>query len=56
MSPMGAPSMTIYLNRHTGFDRNCRVRFNMRVTDGPESGIRDEVSDHNGKSFGWLPR
>ena len=23
--------MTIFLNRHTGFDRNCRVRFNMRV-------------------------
>ena len=24
--------------------------------DGPESGVRDEVSDQDGKSFGWLPR
>ena len=31
MKPNGSISMTIFLNRHTGFDRNCRVRFNMRV-------------------------
>ena len=31
MKQNGTISMTIFLNRHTGFDRNCRVRFNMRV-------------------------
>ena len=45
-------SMTIFLNRHTGFNRSCRVRFNMRVAEGIESGIRDEVSDQDGKSLG----
>ena len=24
--------------------------------EGLESGIRDEISDRDGKSFGWLPR
>ena len=48
----GAMSMTIFLNRHTGFNRSCRVRFNMRVAEGIESGIRDEVSDQDGKSLG----
>jgi len=27
----GLQSMTVYLNRHTGLDRTCRVRFNIRV-------------------------
>ena len=44
--------MTIFLNRHTGFNRSCRVRFNIRVAEGIESGIRDEVSDQDGKSLG----
>ena len=51
--------MTIYLNRQTGLDRTCRVKFNMRVGEGEnmtESGARDELSDLDGKSFGWLPR
>jgi hypothetical protein len=48
----GSMSMTIFLNRHTGFNRSCRVRFNMRVAEGIESGIRDEVSDQDGKSLG----
>ena len=48
----GSMSMTIFLNRHTGFNRNCRVRFNIRVAEGIESGIRDEVSDQDGKSLG----
>jgi len=51
----GSMSMTIFLNRHTGFNRSCRVRFNIRVAEGIESGIRDEVSDQDGKSLGWLP-
>jgi len=70
--------MTVYLNRHTGLDRTCRVRFNIRVGGssnsgsgsqceteedevrashgGTESGIRDEFSDVDGRSLGWLPR
>ena len=75
----GSSGMTIFLNRHTGLDRSCRVKFNLRVgsdgprnvnsggtTEGPnaapaaagmlESGVRDEMSDSDGKSYGWLPR
>ena len=51
--------MTCYLNRHSGLDRTCRVRFNLKLGDGEEtveSGARDEVSDSDGKSYGWLPR
>ena len=36
-----------------------RVRFNLRVGEGEhltESGVRDEFSDMDGKSFGWRPR
>ena len=51
----GSMSMTIFLNRHTGFNRSCRVRFNIRVAEGIESGIRDEVSDQDGKSLGKGP-
>ncbi|CAB4065232.1 unnamed protein product [Lepeophtheirus salmonis] len=57
-SPTGNASMTIYLNRQTGLDRNCRVKFNLKIGDGEsqvESGDRDEISDHDGKSYGWLP-
>ena len=62
LTPGGATSMTVYLNRHTGLDRQCRIRFNLRVgaesseNGQVESGILDEISDQNGKSFGWLPR
>ena len=77
----GASSgMTIFLNRHTGLDRMCRVKFNLRVGSESgagaagaasttpeglpdlsdsgllESGVRDEISDMDGKSYGWLPR
>ena len=51
--------MTLYLSRHTGLDRSCRVKFNLRIGDGEEiveSGMRDEVSDSDGRSYGWLPR
>ena len=66
--------MTIFLNRHTGLDCSCRVRFNLKVgsdggsTSDPdgatnaesssilESGVRDEMSDSDGRSYGWLPR
>ena len=97
--------MTLYLNRHTGLNITCRVRFNLRIgggggdvadedddggggggrTNGPrggatagngnaaaaaaaaaaysfssspsvESGMLDELSDSDGRSYGWLPR
>ena len=53
-------TMTLYLSRHTGLDRSCRVKFNLKIGDGEagavESGMRDEVSDSDGRSYGWLPR
>ena len=55
--------MTLFLTRHSGLDRTCRVRFNLRVGgdgdgggDVVESGLKDEWSDADGKSYGWLPR
>ena len=51
--------MTLYLSRHTGLDRSCRVKFNLKIGEGEEaveSGMRDEVSDSDGRSYGWLPR
>ena len=59
-SAAASPNMTVYLNRHTGLDRTCRVKFNMKIGDGDEyrteSGLKDEMSDQDGKSFGWMPR
>ena len=54
-----ANGMVIYLNRQTGLDRTCRVRFNVRIGEGDnatESGVRDELSDADGRCFGWQPR
>ena len=54
--------MPPYLNQEIIIFGACcysRVRFNMRVGEGEhqtESGVRDELSDMDGKSFGWLPR
>ncbi len=59
LTPTGSSSMAVYLNRHTGLDRSCRVKFNMRVGEGEsvtEAGVRDEISDCDGRSFGWNPR
>ena len=32
-TPGGTTSMstTVYLNRHTGLDRTCRIKFNMKI-------------------------
>ena len=37
--PGGGPnSMTLYLNRHTGLNISCRVRFNLRIGGGDGGG------------------
>lgn len=49
----------MYLNRCTGFDHQCRVRYMLVLGDGEkrlDSGILDDVSDSDGKSYGWHPR
>lgn len=49
----------MYLNRCTGFDHQCRVRYSVVLGDGDrriDSGIVDDVSDSDGKSYGWHPR
>lgn len=51
--------MSVYLNRCTGFDHQCRVRYMLILGDGEkrlDSGILDDVSDSDGKSYGWHPR
>jgi len=51
--------MSVYLNRCTGFDHQCRVRYMLVLGDGEkrlDSGVLDDVSDSDGKSYGWHPR
>jgi len=51
--------ISVYLNRCTGFDHQCRVRYMLVLGDGEkrlDSGILDDVSDSDGKSYGWHPR
>ncbi|XP_046663090.1 uncharacterized protein LOC124355986 [Homalodisca vitripennis] len=48
--------VSVYLNRCTGFDHQCRVRYSLVLGDGPrrvDSGPVDDVSDSDGKSYGW---
>lgn len=49
----------VYLNRLTGFDHHCRVRYVITLGEGDRtinSGLLDDISDSNGKSYGWGPR
>ncbi|KAF6216297.1 hypothetical protein GE061_000637 [Apolygus lucorum] len=51
--------LSLYLNRCTGFDHQCRVRYSVVLGDGDQrldSGLVDDVSDSDGKSYGWHPR
>lgn len=51
--------LSVYLNRCTGFDHQCRMRYSIFLGDGDHkiaSGIVDDVSDSEGKSYGWHPR
>ncbi|CAL4086517.1 unnamed protein product, partial [Meganyctiphanes norvegica] len=52
----GRPS--IQLRRLTGFDHQCRARYLMVVGEGErraDSGILDQLSDHEGRTPGWTP-
>lgn len=49
----------MYLNRLTGFDHQCRVRYTIVLGDNDrrlDSGIVDDVSDTDGRGYGWHPR
>ena len=51
--------LAVYLNRCTGFDHQCRVRYSILLGEAEhrlDSGIVDDVSDSEGKSYGWHPR
>lgn len=51
--------LIVYLNRLTGFDHQCRVRYIMVLGEGErriDSGLLDDISDTDGKSYGWAPR
>jgi hypothetical protein len=55
----GDGRVSVYLNRLTGFDHQCRVRYNIVLGENDmrlESGIMDDVSDTDGKGYGWHPR
>jgi hypothetical protein len=55
----GDGRVSVYLNRLTGFDHQCRVRYIIVLGDNDrrlDSGIVDDVSDTDGKGYGWHPR
>lgn len=39
----GLQSMTVYLNRHTGLDRTCRIRFNIRIGGSGNTSSGNQV-------------
>jgi hypothetical protein len=55
----GDGRVSVYLNRLTGFDHQCRVRYNIVLGENDsrlESGIVDDISNTDGKGYGWHPR
>lgn len=51
--------LLVFLNRLTGFDHQCRVRYMMVLGEAErriDSGLLDDISDTDGKSYGWAPR
>ncbi|XP_046420103.1 uncharacterized protein LOC124301048 [Neodiprion virginianus] len=51
--------LSVYLARLTGFDHRCRVRYNVTLGEGDrriESGHIEDLSDADGRGFGWHPR
>ncbi len=44
--------MTLYLNRHTGLNISCRVRFNLRIGGGDGGGGVGENDNGEGVSNG----
>lgn len=55
----GEHKVSVLLNRLTGFDHQCRVRYNVNLGEGDkllDSGVIENVSDSDGKAHGWHPR
>ncbi|XP_016845352.1 uncharacterized protein LOC100680230 isoform X3 [Nasonia vitripennis] len=51
--------LSVYLVRLTGFDHRCRVRYIVSLGEGEhpvESGPIEDLSDAEGRGFGWQPR
>ena len=51
--------LSVYLVRLTGFDHRCRVRYSVALGDGErriDSGPIEDLSDAEGRGFGWHPR
>lgn len=51
--------VSVYLVRLTGFDHRCRVRYIVTLGEGDrriESGQIEDLSDAEGRGFGWHPR
>lgn len=51
--------LSVYLIRLTGFDHRCRVRYSVALGDGDrrlDSGQIEDLSDAEGRGFGWHPR
>ncbi|XP_015585067.1 uncharacterized protein LOC107262917 [Cephus cinctus] len=51
--------LSVYLVRLTGFDHRCRVRYSIALGEGDrriESGHIEDLSDAEGRGFGWHPR
>ena len=50
---------TVNLRRLTGFDHQCRVRYLLVLGEGErraDSGILDQLSDHEGRAPPWNPQ
>lgn len=51
--------LSVHLVRNTGFDHRCRVRYIVSLGEGDrriESGAIEDVSDDEGRGYGWQPR
>ncbi|XP_046398446.1 uncharacterized protein LOC124165208 [Ischnura elegans] len=51
--------MSVYLNRLTGFDHQCRLRYSLSLGEGDrrlDSGPVEDHSDAEGRGLGWHPR
>jgi len=63
--PMGSPDcaekdpkVSVLLNRLTGFDHQCRVKYSVNLGEGEkmiDSGEIEIVSDTDGQAHGWHP-
>ena len=59
IEPYDHEKISFYLNRLTGFDHQCRIRYVVNLGEGEklmDSGIIENVSDIEGKVQGWHPR